>query len=112
MKIKRQRMRISGSDGTDVDPMSGMANLADAMLVFACGLMMALVTYWNVSLSPDAKEVMTQQDAQEVVDVEALTSGAGDGESLYDRLGEVYQDPQTGKMYLVEYEDSEEEGSN
>ncbi len=38
-------------DGEDINPMDGMANLADMMLVFACGLMLALITYWNVDVS-------------------------------------------------------------
>ena len=32
------------------DPTSGLSNLADCMLVLACGLMVALVVAWNVDL--------------------------------------------------------------
>ena len=35
----------------DVDPMSSMSNIGDVMLVFACGLMVALVVAWNVDLA-------------------------------------------------------------
>lgn len=36
----------------DTDPMASVANIADIMLVFACGLMMALVTVWNIDFTP------------------------------------------------------------
>ena len=36
----------------DADPMASVANIADIMLVFACGLMMALVTVWNIDFTP------------------------------------------------------------
>lgn len=32
----------------EVDAMAGVANLADVMLVFACGLMAAVILNWNV----------------------------------------------------------------
>lgn len=35
----------------EVDAMAGVANLADVMLVFACGLMAAVILNWNVDLS-------------------------------------------------------------
>ena len=35
----------------EVNPMDGVANLADAMLVLAVGIMLALILNWNVDIS-------------------------------------------------------------
>jgi hypothetical protein len=91
----------NGSAEAEVDPMSGMANLADVMLVFACGLMLAVVAYWNVDITPDAIEMIQTEDLSEVNDdleqaQNSISSGSG-----FERLGVVYQDPDTGKMYMM-----------
>lgn len=85
----------------DVDPMSGLANLADVMLVFACGLMLALVMYWNVDITPNLTEISESQKMDEVQDdleqaQKSISSGSG-----YEELGVVYRDPATGKMYMM-----------
>lgn len=41
----------------EVDAMSGLANLSDVMLVFACGLMAAVILNWNVDLSKTRVEI-------------------------------------------------------
>ena len=93
----------------DVDPMSSVANIADAMLVFACGLMVALVVAWNVDLGKFTQVEMDQ--TQEVDDVERMTEMLyGEGNAFVER-GTVYQDPQTGKYYLVEEEGASGSGS-
>jgi hypothetical protein len=84
----------------DADPRIGLVNLADVMLVFACGLMLALVTYWNLDVSA-MQEVVKAEDVTEVTDVEQMQeqlSGAGTG---YTELGMVYQDPMTGKLFML-----------
>ena len=35
----------------DVQPMQYVANLTDVMLVLACGLMAAVITFWQVDLN-------------------------------------------------------------
>lgn len=84
----------------DVDPMSSVANIADAMLVFACGLLVALVVAWEVDLSA-VKEVEID-NSEQVTDLESMKDMlAGEGSSYVQR-GTVYQDPKTGTMYLIE----------
>ncbi|MDR1605264.1 MAG: hypothetical protein LBS10_10870 [Gracilibacteraceae bacterium] len=63
----------------EIDPAEGVANLADLMLVFICGLMLSIIMYYHVSFGEPA-------------------SGADSGlvESGY-----VYVDPETGKAYAV-----------
>lgn len=100
--------RIGGGVGSygfgeeDLSPSEGIVNLADAMLVLACGLMMALLSFWNLDL-PDVsvRQIAPQTDMTKIetiekkIDEDSL-SGAG-----YDDLGRVYQDPDTGQMYLI-----------
>ena len=84
----------------EVDPMSSMGNMGDIMLVFACGLMVALVVAWNVDLG-----MFTQVDmdeSTEIDDVAEMTEKLyGEGNAFVEK-GVVYQDPTTGKYYLVE----------
>jgi hypothetical protein len=87
----------------DVNPMEGAINIVDAMLVFACGLMLSLVIYWNVDLRTNDMIPVTQ--GQEVLDPQEMQEGMqGDaaGESAYEEVGKVYRDPTTGKLYLAE----------
>jgi hypothetical protein len=91
----------SGFDSEpDVDPRVGLVNLADVMLVFACGLMLALVAYWNLDIS-DMRELARSEEVTEVRDVEDITENAGIGGGFVE-LGKVYQDPMTGKYYMLQ----------
>lgn len=84
----------------DVDPMSSVANIADAMLVFACGLMVALVVAWEVDLSTVKEVELTE--TEQIEDVETLQDILSAEGSNYIQRGTVYQDPKTGTMYLLE----------
>jgi len=88
-------------ESEDSDPRIGLVNLADVMLVFACGLMLALVAYWNLDITT-MQEMLTTQEVSEVSDIsqfeEDITSGTGGG---FTELGTVYQDPMTGKLYML-----------
>ena len=114
--MSRRDFRSSGFtsnpyvDYEDADPRVGLVNLADVMLVFACGLMLALVTYWNLNIS-DMTEVVQNQDMSEVSDsdIEGVTDLSASG-SGFTELGTVYQDPKTGKMYM-QTEDVSGEGN-
>ncbi|MDR3363699.1 MAG: hypothetical protein LBS91_01930 [Clostridiales Family XIII bacterium] len=93
--LKRRR---SAFEQEDVNPMEGAINIVDAMLVFACGLMLSLVIFWNIDiqnqdLKPSGVEV-TESAASVLDDV--------DENADYQKMGTVYVDPVTGKMYLVE----------
>ncbi len=86
-----------GDDSDTSSPMENVANLVDAMLVFACGLMLALITRYNVNLQILDVQTMTEVTDLEIVD-DANSESSG---SSYNELGVVYQDPQTGTMYLI-----------
>jgi hypothetical protein len=85
----------------DADPRIGLVNLADVMLVFACGLMLALVSYWNLDVSR-LTEVVQSQEVTEVDDIEAMQDQLNSVGSGYTELGTVYQDPMTGKLYMLQ----------
>ena len=84
----------------EVDPMSSMSNIGDVMLVFACGLMVALVVAWNVNLK-DFQQVEMGEELDQSAVSQASQQNGGDGSSYVEK-GRVYQDPSTGKYYLVE----------
>lgn len=87
-------------DTEDADPRVGLVNLADVMLVFACGLMLALVAAWNLDVSR-LSEVVQSADYTEVDNIEDFQNLDGSGTG-YNQLGMVYQDPRTGKMYMLQ----------
>lgn len=81
------------------NPMESVANLVDVMLVFACGLMLAIINYWQVDLNR-VMDVVTQEN---LVEVENMQEAIEDG-SIFEDLdtkGFVYEDPETGKMYII-----------
>ena len=88
------------AEAEDADPRVGLVNLADVMLVFACGLMLALVSYWNLDIA-SMTEVMQADDMAEVQGIEDMEDQLGQGGSGFTELGMVYQDPMTGKMYMM-----------
>lgn len=96
--------RLAGSkllDDGERDPMGSMGNLMDVMLVFACGLLLALIANWNVDLesvrtsggSPAIREIQG--------DLEAVEEGIAASGSAYENLGTVYRDEETGQLYVV-----------
>ena len=88
----------SNNGREDVDPMTSMSGIGDVMLVFACGLMTALVVAWNLDLG-QFNEV---ELGEEIEDVQAMEEEIESGGSTYVEKGTVYQDPTTGRYYLVE----------
>ena len=86
----------------DVDPLSSLANIGDIMLVFACGLMVALIMAWNIDLNVTKLDQTTKTEVEEMTTIEDLLSGAGQS---YIERGTAYQDPVTGDWYVVEQEE-------
>ena len=105
-----------------VNPMDGVANLADVMIVFSVGIMLALIMHWNLDTgvlqytgtgaqngtgmragtnaqgSADTGRTLPigAEDIREVPD-EAGQINSGDME----KYGAVYYDRTTGQYYLV-----------
>ena len=94
------------------DPMSGTANLVDAMLVIAVGLLVFLVISWNMQgvvfsdMSQEQKQNVMQQisqvsevdQGQQLNETPDVSNKSGQG---YTEKGKVYQDL-SGKLIMVE----------
>lgn len=97
----RSRSRLRTTE--DVNPLEGAINIVDAMLVFACGLMLALVINWNVDLG-NVGERINLNRGQEVSQDEDIRSDLietqGQGE-LFEKMGTVYKDPVSGKLFML-----------
>ncbi len=96
----RRRLRLYSKldarfDDHDEDPRASLVNLVDVMLVFACGLLAALAAGSQHALK-------VPQPVDKGRQIERPASGIGQAGSGYDRVGEVFRDPQTGKLVLVE----------
>lgn len=106
-------------ESEEEDPMAGTANLVDAMLVIAVGLLVFLVLAWNMqsvlfneNLTPEQKEQLMEAMNQEVTEVQEgqvlnetpdTSNQTGQG---YTEMGKVYEDPSTGKMIMVRNQSS------
>lgn len=87
----------------EINPLEGAVNIVDAMLVFACGLMLALVIHWNIDLEQagervDLKRGQEVTQDQHVRDI--LTESEEQGK-LYEKVGTVYKDPVSGQLYML-----------
>ncbi|AWB65198.1 hypothetical protein C2869_01495 [Saccharobesus litoralis] len=94
----------------DNDPLSVFANIMDIMLVFALGLMLALVA--NSPELQNKLSIHTQNTQnQNTLDVtsgkelvtppesmQSLLNGKANG---MESIGQVYKDPKTGKLILI-----------
>jgi hypothetical protein len=87
-----------------VNPMDGVANLADVMLVLAVGFVLALIINWNVDVSAATKTDVKEPPA--LTEIESSANGDEttlDDETAYEELNvTVFRDPETGKLYMVE----------
>jgi hypothetical protein len=109
--VLRKRKLLSSLE-SDADPLANMANLVDAILVFACGLLIALVFSWNVqniifsTNTPEEKKMILEtitkvvkiKQGKEIKDIPDIVTVQGEG---YQEEGTVYRDPKTGKLIMV-----------
>ncbi len=100
--------RTGQFDQSEQEPLGPLANLIDIMLVFACGLIAALV-----AISPELAGHFKTESQQHKTSQRIESLGkelasppktlqqkvqSNDG---YQALGQVYQDPKTGKLILI-----------
>lgn len=101
MRINKNRgLRIKHKD-EDFSPMEGVGNMADAMLVFACGILLALIISWNVDISEQG-EIHQEGTRYQVEDIDSEATNAVESQEDLVEMGKVYRDPNTGKLYVVE----------
>ena len=96
LKNRKRLSRRYEEDDND-NPMENLTNLFDVMLVFACGLMVALFISLNVDVSRMNQAVIEYKD-----------NGGGkasvetsDGLSM-EEMGTVYRDKRTWKTYILD----------
>jgi len=77
-----------------------MANLADAMLVLAVGIMIAVVMGWKLDLKSVGSDLQARpinQDQIEIVDKNQLQ----DDQVTLEELGTLYYDQDSGTYYIL-----------
>ena len=84
----------------DVNPMHGLANLVDAMLVLAVGIMVGVVTGWNLDLSELSGDInMKSIDSG---DVEVVSKDAMDPNQEYlENVGTLLYDKENDTYYIL-----------
>ena len=109
MKRKLRGKFNSRDSDESVNPMDGVANLADVMLILAVGIMMALVIHWNVDIGavaylPDDVQA-SDADHAIVLDSGMLEEVTDEADHIdsgeMERLGTVFYDEMTGRFYIV-----------
>lgn len=102
MRMRDHRSRFDGRfEADEADPMASMATLVDVMLVFACGLMAALVLGQAQLRAPDGGGGV---DVDEVRELPEVPMGTGEAGSGYEAVGRVFRDAKTGKLILIQNE--------
>lgn len=101
MRLNRDKsLRVKRRDD-DFSPMEGVGNMADAMLVFACGILLALIISWDVDISEQG-EIHNTGTKYQVEGIDKATSTTIESEDDLEEMGKVYRDPKTGKYFVVE----------
>lgn len=83
------------------DPMSSMGNLMDVMLVFVCGLLLALIATWGVDITSVAASIDDSTIEPVEGDLTEVQRGISSDDSNYTELGIVYLEESTGQLYVV-----------
>jgi len=101
----KRRWSTSRFDDTPEDPQASLVNLVDIMLVFICGLIVALVSaapQLAAQMSkPDTKSTtQVVEQGRELAEMPESMRGESAGAGMQP-VGQVYRDPKTGKLILV-----------
>ena len=101
MADRWSRDRFSAADE---DPLGPLANLLDLMLVFACGLIAALIAM-SEQLQQHFQSQDQMQSQQTIVEqgreLPSMPGQGANGGEGYEAVGQVYRDPKTGKLILI-----------
>jgi hypothetical protein len=97
--IMRRRWGSARFDETPEDPQASLVNLVDIMLVFICGLIVALVSAQPQFTSTTGGQ-QTVEQGRELAEMPEGMRGQAAGAGM-EPVGQVYRDPKTGKLILV-----------
>lgn len=88
------------------EPLGPMANFLDLMLVFACGLIAALIAMSD-QLQDHFQQSSTQAEYSEKAIIETGKEipesplGRQGGAEGFEAVGQVFRDPKTGQLILI-----------
>lgn len=102
----RHRLAIEEDDD---DPLSGVANLFDVMLVFAIGLLVAFLSYSGLSelLTEDSVTLVKNPGTEEMtiitkdgekMEINTITEESSEG--LGEKMGSIYKLPNGDTIYV------------
>ena len=108
--MTRLRARHMRGQEESVNPMDGLGNLADAMLVLAVGIMLALILNWKVDITTPGGAAVPEPESQSqsvALDESALEDADRQDMDARDlqKIGGLYYDEETGMYYAVMGED-------
>lgn len=87
----------------DINPMATVANLVDAMLVLAVGIMLALIVSWNLNIAENGQvsDNARKEDAVSDFTEEEVDATKDKPSENLEKQGTVYYDPETDKYYVI-----------
>ena len=97
-RLRARRMR---TEDTAVNPMDGLGNLADAMLVLAVGIMLALVLNWKLDLTAVSAEPETTEAPIEISEDDMQSTSEELDANALQKVGALYYDEATGTYYAI-----------
>ena len=100
LRLRERRIR---EEEAGVNPMDGLGNLADAMLVLAVGIMLALIITWKVDITAVSQTAPEPETEQIPISQEDLRDAPADSlkEENLQRIGALYYDEETGTYYAI-----------
>ena len=101
LRLREKRIR---EEEAGVNPMDGLGNLADAMLVLAVGIMLALIINWKVDITAVASVTEPEPEPEQIpISREDMQDAPADilDEETLKRVGALYYDEETGTYYAI-----------
>lgn len=100
-----RKWQSSRFDNEESEPLGPLANLLDLMLVFACGLIAALISmsgqlqeHFQSASMDQSHSLVELQSKQELPQIPEGMQGGAEG---YEAVGQVYRDPKSGKLIMI-----------
>ena len=101
LRLRERRIR---EEEAGVNPMDGLGNLADAMLVLAVGIMLALIINWKVDITAVSAAAEPEPEPEQIpISQEDMQDAPADilNEETLRRIGALYYDEETGTYYAI-----------
>jgi hypothetical protein len=109
MKMRFMGKHRLGTGERDDEPLSGMANLFDVMLIFAVGLLLAFLAYSGLTelLTDDSVTIVKNPGTEEMtiitkegeeIEINLITEESSEG--LGEEIGKLYKLPNGETIYV------------